>query len=552
MLDIETTLSHGTIWLAITRNLDTDEVQCHTAPKTLNSLIGPNDLLIGHNIISFDAYHLNRLWGTKIRLSQLTDTLMLSRLLNPEIEGGHSLDAWGRRLKTQKGEFKDFNEPAPGETKQEWFIRMRHYCEQDTEVTAKLYRHLDSELKRNKFSEYSRELEHKFQAILALQQRNGWFFDMKEAITLLVKLKSEEAEIVEKMQSVFEPTIVEMKTKTKTIQFNPGSRQQIADRLIKRGWEPKEKTPSGQVVVNEKTLKSCTVPEAQILLRYMMLTKRTSQIEQWVEAAEGDGRIHANVISSGAVTGRCTCFGPNLQQVVSSDKEYGHECRALFLPDKDWKLVGIDASGLELRMLAHYMGDEGYITTVTTGRQEDGTDIHSVNQRAAGLQYRSQAKTFIYALLYGAGSAKIGSIIGAGSKEGQVLIDTFMDNMPALKKLLEKVKKVADKGYVPGLDGRRIWIRSPHAALNSLLQGGGAAVMKIACVLLSDALKAAKIPHKFLGNIHDEWQITTPVNYAEQVGIMGVQAIRDAGTFLKLKCPLDGEYKIGNNWSETH
>jgi len=552
VLDIETTLSHETIWLAITRNLDTDEVQCHTGPKTLNSLIGPNDHLIAHNGISFDAYHLNRLWGTKIRLKQLTDTLMLSRLLNPEIEGGHSLDAWGRRLKTQKGEFKDFDAPVEGETREEWFSRMQKYCEQDTEVTAKLYRHLDSELKRNKFTQYSRDLEHQFHAVLSLQQRNGWRFDMRAALELLAQLKSEEAAIVDKMQEVFEPTIVVMKTKTKTIQFNPGSRQQCADRLIKRGWKPKERTLTGQVVVNEKTLKTCPVPEAQVLLRYMMLTKRTSQIEQWVEAAENTGRIHANVISSGAVTGRCTCFGPNLQQVVASGKEYGKECRALFLADEGWKLVGIDASGLELRMLAHYMGDEDYITTVTTGVKEDGTDIHSVNQRAAGLKTRDQAKTFIYALAYGAGPEKIGNIIGEGSREGKELINTFMGQMPALKKLLDRVKKVAEKGYVPGLDGRRIWIRSPHAALNSLLQGGGAAVMKIACVMFSDALKAQKIPHKFLGNIHDEIQITTPPEYAEKVGRMGQQAIRDAGEFLKLKCPLDGDYAIGDNWSMTH
>jgi DNA polymerase-1 len=418
VIDIETNLSHTTIWLAVTRNIDTGEVVCHRSPKALKDSIEPNDLLIGHNIIAFDAYLLNRLWGTKIRLSQLTDTLILSRLLNPEIEGGHSLVAWGERLRHPKSEFKDFDEPGEQDyAKARWFAvfhkehsvdewarifwleRMEKYCIQDTKVTAELFHHLNKELAAKGFSQDCQDLEHKVQAIIAQQIRNGWRLDMKAAMDLRSTLSIEQAKIEAEMQQVFEPTIVQLKTKTKTIPFNPGSRQQIADRLIKRGWKPKEETEKGNIIVNEKTLADCDIPEAKIFLRYMMLQKRTSSLDQWIEAAEEDGRVHGKIITNGAVTGRMTHMSPNMGQVVAVGKEYGTECRALFLSDEGEVLVGIDASGLELRMLAHYMQDEAYVATVTTGTQEEGTDVHTVNQKAAGLASRAQAKTFIYALL---------------------------------------------------------------------------------------------------------------------------------------------------------
>jgi DNA polymerase I-like protein with 3'-5' exonuclease and polymerase domains len=215
-------------------------------------------------------------------------------------------------------------------------------------------------------------------------------------------------------------------------------------------------------------------------------------------------------------------------------------------------LVGCDASGLELRMLAHYMKDQDYIKTVTEGSSKNGTDVHTVNQRAAGLATRDNAKTFIYAFLYGAGDAKIGSIVGGTAKDGEKLKKKFLEKTPALARLLSKVKKEADTGSVPGLDGRRIWVRSEHAALNSLLQGAGAIVMKKALVLFYDTFKANKWPVKLVANVHDEFQFEVHPDYAELAGKAARQSIIDAGVHFKLRCPLDGEYKIGKNWKETH
>jgi DNA polymerase I-like protein with 3'-5' exonuclease and polymerase domains len=500
--------------------------------------------LIAHNGIAFDAYLLNKLWGMKIRSSQLTDTLILSRLLNPEIAGGHSLAAWGERLRHPKSEFSDFDSG--------WSQEMQDYCIQDTKVTAQLFHHLTKELASKGFSQECQSLEHSVQAIIAKQIRNGWRFDTKAAMMLRSMLSVEQAKIESEMQQVFEPTIVQLKTKQRIEPFNPGSRQQIADRLIKRGWKPTEKTEKGSIVVNEKTLEACDIPEAKVFLRYMMLQKRVSSLDQWINAAEKDGRVHGKIITNGAVTGRMTHMSPNMGQVVALGKEYGKECRVLFLADDGEVLVGIDASGLELRMLAHYMNDADYVIIVTTGTQDAGTDVHTVNQRAAGLATRAQAKTFIFAVLYGAGYAKVGSIIGGDEKEGKQLVETFMKNLPALAKLREKVIKYANKGYVPGLDGRKIWTRSPHSALNSLLQGAGAVVMKKALVLLDSYLKAEKIGYKFVGNIHDEIQLTTSSKHAERVGELGRKAIQDAGLHFNLRCPLDGAYNIGKDWSESH
>ena len=243
---------------------------------------------------------------------------------------------------------------------------------------------------------------------------------------------------------------------------------------------------------------------------------------------------------------------PNLGQVPRVGSPLGKECRSLFAAPEGKMLVGIDASGLELRMLAHYMRDQAYVTAVVSGSSKDGTDVHTMNQKAAGLPSRDAAKTFIYAYLYGAGAAKIGTIVGAGYKEGQQMMDKFMAATPALRTLKSKVDTLASRGYLPGLDGRRLWVRSAHKALNTLLQGAGAIVMKKALVILYNDLRAAGIDPAFVLNIHDEWQIEALPEQAETVGKMGAEAIRKAGEHFNMRCPLAGEYKEGNTWADTH
>lgn len=305
--------------------------------------------------------------------------------------------------------------------------------------------------------------------------------------------------------------------------------------------------------LKQESGKTEELKEVATLIRdYLMLQKRVAQIESWLEAVKEDGRVHGRVITNGAVTGRMTHSSPNMAQIPNAGSVYGHECRECWTVEEGNVLVGCDASGLELRMLAHYMKDEGYVRTVTEGSSKEGTDVHTVNQISAGLPTRDAAKTFIYAFLYGAGDAKIGSIVGGTAKDGERLKRKFLQQTPALAKLLERVGKQASKGWVPGLDGRRIWVRSEHAALNSLLQGAGAIVMKKALCIFYDKIKANKWPVKLVANVHDEIQMETTPEFAEIVGEAAKMSIIEAGKYFKLRCPLDGEYKIGQSWRHTH
>jgi DNA polymerase-1 len=546
ILDIETNTTHDKIWVVVTRNIDTDEWFTFKTPELLQTYINNATEVVTHNGIFFDFPVLKKCWGVTVKKSQVIDTLVLSRLYNPSLEDGHSLAAWGQRLGFAKGDFTDFDGGFTDE--------MLEYCVQDTLVTKELYKHLTKEMK-NDFSKESITLEHEVAIIIAEQERNGFKLNEAASLQLLSVLKTKLDAIQVEMATIFPPKVTTgrtHKTSGKALKdiiepFNPGSRQQIAERLIAKGWKPKKHTEKGSVIVDEAVLETLDFPEAKTLAEYMMLQKRIAQITSWLDAVGKDGRVHGRVITNGAVTGRMTHMSPNMAQVPNSGSPYGHECRDLWTVEKGYKLVGIDASGLELRMLAHYMNDNDYTSEVVEG------DIHTANQTAAGLQTRNQAKTFIYAFLYGAGSAKIGSIVGGSTKEGQKLIDSFLRNTPKLRALREKVARIySQKGWLPGLDGRKLLVRAEHSALNTLLQGAGAIVMKQAVVLLHKKLRKSKIAFKIVANVHDEWQIEVEESRAEEVGIMGTEAIKEAGIVLNMRCPLDGEFKVGNSWKETH
>ena len=336
-------------------------------------------------------------------------------------------------------------------------------------------------------------------------------------------------------------------TRRKLQDFNLGSRKQIGEYLIEFGWKPKKMTPTGQPMVDEKTLANIKeIPEARLIAKYLLLQKRIAQIDSWFEAQQEDDRVHGFVIPNGTITGRMAHRNPNMAQVPNIKSPFGEECRSCWTVPEGYKLVGIDASGLELRILAHYMNDEEFTNEIING------DIHAFNQKLAGLKSRDQAKTFIYALIYGAGDRKLGSVVGGSAKEGTRLRQHFFDNKPTFKALGDKVRRSAQKKYVKGLDGRKIFVRHPHAALNTLLQGGGAIAMKRALAILDSLIKLQTLDAKFVANIHDEWQMEVREDLVDFVGQLAVDCIQTAGNYYNLRCPLDAEYKVGDNWSETH
>jgi len=542
-IDIETDgLDPTVIWCAVTKDIDTGEIKVWKSATELQRYVSADDLLIGHNIIKFDLPVLKKLWSLNTDLNPLRDTLIMSRLLNPVIEKGHSLDAWGVRLGLKKGDFSDFDNGLSED--------MVDYCIQDVQITHALYTHLTDNLLD---WGQSVDLEHEVAQIVKQKEENGFKLDVPKCMSMLSVWQQSLVDIESELQEIFKPIVTERysdktgrRLKDKVEVFNPGSRKQIAERLMGLGWKPKKFTEKGAVIVDEKVLQTIKRPEATSLLRFLLLQKRVAQVKSWVENVDEGGRVHCQVRTNGAVTGRMTHSNPNLAQVPRVGTEYGEECRSMWTVEDGNVLLGADASGLELRMLAHYMGDPTYTKEILEG------DIHTKNMEAAGLTQRDQAKTFIYAFLYGAGPAKIGAIVGGGEREGKKLIDSFLANTPALQKLKDKVSRLAEKEWLPGLDGRRLIVRSQHSALNTLLQGAGAIVMKQALIILHRKLVNGKINARFVANVHDEWQIETTEKDAEMVGFLAVQAIRQAGIRLKLRCPLDGEFKVGANWAATH
>ena len=570
IFDIETDdLDATKVWCIVAKELDGKSYRF--TPDEIEDgikLLQDADTLIGHNIIGFDLPVLGNLYNFKYE-GKIIDTLVMSRLYNPVRENGHSLKTWGYRLGIPKQEQPEF---------ESYTSAMLNYCEQDVILNEAVYKYLLNE--GTGFSKQSFDLEQKTASIIREQEKTGFYFDSQQAMTLLAQLSQNKADVEDEVQKTFKPKWVEDKMvlpytnkngelskrgltddeyenilisgnrepfmRRKLVDFNLGSRKQIGEYLIDFGWQPEKFTPTGQPIVDEGTLKKIThIKEAKLIADYLLYQKRIAQVSSWIDELKDD-RVHGRVIPNGTITGRMTHRNPNMAQVPNLGSPYGKECRACWTVPEGYKLVGIDASGLELRMLAHYMNDADYIEEVVNG------DIHSTNQELAGLKTRDQAKTFIYALVYGAGDAKIGKIINGDINKGKALRERFFRNLPALKKLRDRVQQASNRGFLKGIDGRKIYVRSQHASLNTLLQGCGAIVMKQAMVNLHELIKLNTVDAQFVANIHDEWQLQVKESQADYIGRLGVESIEKVTEQFNMRCDLTGQYKVGGNWSETH
>jgi len=529
--------------------------------------------LYAHNGIGFDYPVLSRLWSIDFSRHVLRDTLVLSRLANPSRFPDHRLVTWGLALGFAKGEYEDWSQLTP---------EMVAYCHQDVLVAEKTLEALKSELIG--FSQDSIDLEHDVAFVIQGQRDNGWKLDVPYAYELYGVLKERQMTLQDNVQAVFKPLPAFVKQITPKFKkddsmsvvglkflgdswaqvagtfsridypiFELGSGAMVAKHLMHYGWEPVHYTkptdshPKGSIKTDEATLAEVEgIPEVDLINEYNMIRRRATSVMSWLDAVDDKDRVHGRVNSNGAVTGRMTHSKPNVAQVTAKGKPYGEEARRCWIVADGYSLVGMDASGLELRMLAHYMDDPEYTREILEG------DVHTANMKAAGFNTREQAKTFIYTFLYGAGDAKIGSIVGGSMKEGRALKTKFINAIPALKSLKDRVAIKVPQGYLLGLDGRKVYIRSEHAALNTLLQSAGAIVMKKALTTLDEYSKLWNIDHRFVGNIHDEVQTEVLTRDAHKFGRLAVACIQSAGIHFNMKCPLNGEYKVGQSWAETH
>ena len=543
----------------VLKDIDTGEILTpdnETAIKKLKEA----ELIIGHNIIKFDIPVLEKLYSATFT-GKIFDTLVGTRLIFSDIKdkdfsikdfpkdciGKHSLKAWGNRI----GEYKE-----QIETDWQTFTpEMLEYCKQDTEVTYKLYKVIEEK----GYSQEAMDLEHEIASLIFKQEEHGFTFDTEKAQALSVKLKARLAELSEELQDVFQPIVTERwstktgkKLKDSVTIFNPSSRHHVAQRLKEKyGWDAQEFTADGKAKLDDSILSKLPYPEAKILCEHFLLNKRIAQIangsQAWLKH-ERNGKIHGTCNTNSCVTSRASHSYPNLGQVPSTSAPFGKECRELFTVPKGKRLVGVDVSSLEVMMLCHYMSkfDNGAYTKVAL----EG-DIHTETQKLAGLDSRDLAKRFYYCFLYGGSVKKIAEVINKPFKEAGKIKKRFLNNLPALHKLIEAVQSAAERGYLTGLDKRQIKVRNSYSALNTLLQSAGAILCKRWLVEFNKEIKKFKNAQQVVW-VHDEIQIECEEKDADEIGRIAVECIKRAGKHFNLRVPLTGEYKISTNWSGTH
>lgn len=548
-------------------------------------LLDKADLLIGHNILKFDLQVIDKLYPNLqlYKRKNALDTLLISRLLYPDIiendtasyyrsklgnrmprslMGKHSLEAWGHRLKEHKGDYK-----GDWET---WSKEMQLYCEQDVKTTFSLYKYLMDK----KPSQQSVELEHNFQRVIIQQEKNGFPFNESKALELSTHLKGKRDVLIAHIKSIIPDKVIEKEfiprsnrpslgyikgvpvVQREVIQFNPASRVQIIKHFKDKGWIPSEFTDKKNPKVDEDILSKLPYPEAKPIAELFHVSKVLGYISEgnkaWLSCSN-NGRIHGGVITNGAVTGRVTHVNPNLGQIPSAGSEIGKLCRELFYAPEPYVMVGCDLSQIELRLLAHFLHayDGGKYVKVV----EDG-DVHTVNQKAAGLEKRDDAKTFIYAFTYGAGDGKLGSILAPNAPIavqrtiGKKLKTTFLKKIPAIDKLISDAKVTFNsRGNLYGLDGRELRSREDYSALNALIQGAGAVVAKQWNVSFWEDYHEEVYQLVF---VHDEIQVMCRPEIADEVGKRLVQKAEEMTAYFDLKCKITAEYKIAKTWAGAH
>jgi len=550
-------------------------------------------ILVGHGIIDYDLRILEKFfnWRPKDDV-EIVDTLVKSRLLNPDRKkptnytgkgGPHSLEAWGYRVGRGKISNEEWGVYTPN-------ILLR--CNEDVEINALTDDCLSTEEIGHNWDE-ALQLEYKFAKIVADQASHGILVDQEKMTALVTlfdkKVADIDSELIPKLPTevinkglvskpytnkgtlavrivnyfeeellVWKPkTVAGPFTKVKINYFNLNSIKKVKEYLLDNGWKPTEYNYSKKTgertspKLTEDSFHSVVGEMPRLVKERVMLNQRRSTVQGWFERLRGDGRLTAGVNSCGTNTGRVRHIGvANIPRVTTA---FGKEMRAVFIPSPGHVMVGHDASGLELRMLAHYMNDSLFIQEILDG------DIHAYNQQLAGLPTRDAAKTFMYAFLYGAGDEKIGAIIGEDAYGGREIKQRFLQSLPNLAKLIQRVKRASKKGWLRGLDNRKIWMRRndqgevlQHTALNTLLQSAGAVVMKKSAVILDQSVRETGISGTKVIDYHDEAQWEIIPEDAERYQELAEKSVVEAGVSFNLNIPLAAESKVGNSWAETH
>ena len=555
-------------------------------------------VFIAHNGLGYDIPTVNRLLGTRLGVADVIDTMLMSMIYSPALAGGHSLAEWGRRLHYNKGEFNDFSRLTP---------EMLLYCMQDARLCRRIYLELVRRMNRQGFSNFGIEIEHRAWALIEKQKKNGFAFDIKNAHILYAKLRQIEEEIKQEIYAIWPPELKLLETYRKPykkdstpsanfqrhqeeyekvvvvddtyqcfgyVSFNIGSPDQRTEKLLELGWRPlpNELTPTGKP---KPTVKGQLTPSLQdfvdksgdkgpkLIAQWIEINSRANMINTWIEAFnENTGCIHGTLWLANTLRYRHS--NPNTANIPAvrlkkvNDEElplyemdgvYTYEARNLWGTRNpvDRTLVGVDAKGIQLRVLAHYLNNEAFTKAVLDG------DPHSYNQNIGGFRTRAMAKTFIYAFLLGAGDEKVGQIIGGSPKDGKEIKLRFVNNFPGLSELLTSLERqITRTGRIRLCDGTPLVVTQPHTRLGYLLQGDESRIMKYAAILVDRGIKNQDIDALKVGDIHDEWQYDVRLQDVQRFEELCRQSFAAAGRQFEYRVPIDCSSKVGKTWAETH
>lgn len=604
-----------TVWLICTHQLETGEAMTFSDidPNSDGSIedglkyLRQSDTLIAHNGIGFDFPVLKDLLGFKVApWIKIVDTMLLSQLSDQPLKGGHSLGAWGKRLGHKKPEHEEWLK---------WSPDMSIRCQEDVAITVKLYQvlyeHCVSLIGENEKFKDAIRVEHEIALFTAAQVENGWLFDINKAHELIhtwtkrINIINDEVAphiksriirgdvrgpkylkdgmydkntaryfgISQKCALTTKP-IWGQYTKFSIVETDIGNLDALKDFLFTQGWIPDTfnyekdskgfpiKDDTGNLIIksyslSETSMESIDGELGKLVVEYNALRHRRSQVEGWIKALRKDTRLVCQAFTMGTPTFRMRHKG--IVNVPGPYARYGEELRRLFIVPDGYKVVGCDSAGNQFRLMAHYMGDPDMTKSVLEGDSKLGTDVHTRNAEILGIS-RALAKNFIYGFLFGAGATKIGQIItGAPNlKAGKVAKAKFLAGMPKLGELLTRVdntfkstKNKTGKGFLPGLDGRRVYVDSAHKAFNYLLQSGEAITCKAAVAMAWDKIQSEGLDARPLLMMHDEVQLEVREDHVERVSVILEEAFRDAPKQYGVEI-MDGDSAVGKDWFETH
>jgi len=538
----------------------------------------PEAVWVGHNAISFDAWAIRLLLNTPVDHRNCIDTLILSRLFDPKMDGGHSLAAWGTRVKLAKGGYNDFSK---------FTEEMGAYCLQDARITRKVFIKITERMAKLKFSEQSISIEHKIREVLDEQKRNGFYFNIPNAIALRDQLRQLATDLGDTIHELFPPELKEVaRYKFRTLKsgeptqhfvrhkahypqvnvvgdeyvcldyipFNIGSVPQRIEKLLGLGWEPKEFTDKGNPKVDEDSLvefaASSGIKEVKAIADWLVATGRANMIDNWLNNVDKEESvIRGYVDTCGAATRRMTHSSPNTANIPGVDGvAYGFESRSLWEARRGRLLCGIDAKALEMRMFGHYLNNDEAAKMYVEG------DPHTFNAEMLEIE-RKPMKVVFYAFLYGASDGKLGRAAGIKknpAKWGKEAREKLIKRTPGLEELVRTTQMEQARGFIRTLDGGYVRCPSAHAALNYKLQSGGAIAMKVVNINLFEAIRQNELDALQVGNIHDELQFDCLEDHAHGVGELALEVFLSSGLELGMRVPLEGDYKVGKNWALTH